>query len=217
MIDIRRPGLLVEIQTSSFGAMGAKLDRLLEDHQMLLVHPIPVEVYLQRPGKGLRRSPKRGCVHDVFAELVSIPTLLDHPNLELDVVLASVTVVQQPDRRKRRGRAGYRTSDRQLRQVLDVRRFRSTADLATLLPDDLPSEFTTADIAAGARVPRDLAQKMAFCFRALEVISEVGRSSAGIRYRLAAPDGSARKQGPAPVTAIPPAASPDIGVTIRGP
>jgi len=37
VIDIRRTDLLIEIQTSGFGSMGRKLDRLLSDHRMLLV------------------------------------------------------------------------------------------------------------------------------------------------------------------------------------
>lgn len=182
VIDIRRPDLLVEIQTSSFGSMGRKFDRLLAEHRMLLVHPIAVETYLQRPGRKPRKSPKRGSIFDIFEELVSIPTLLDHPNLMLDVVLVSVTKVQQVDPRARRGRGGFRTIECQLREVLEVRRFAGTDDLAELLPAGLPPEFTTADIATGAQVSRDVAQRMAFCFRALDVINEVGRTKAGICY-----------------------------------
>lgn len=185
VIDIRRADLLVEIQTSSFGAMGRKLDRLLGQYRMLLVHPIAVETYLQRPDKKPRKSPKRGSIFSIFEELVSIPTLLDHPNLMLDVVLVSVTHVQEVAPRARRGRGGFRTIDRQLRDVLHVRRFRDTGDLAELLPAGLPPEFTTADIATGAKVPRHVAQRMAFCFRALEVITEVGRTKAGIHYTRA--------------------------------
>jgi hypothetical protein len=149
---------------------------------MLLVHPIEAETFLARPGGKARRSPKRGSVFGIFEELVSIPTLLDHPNLTLDVVLVSVTKVQHADRRVRRGRGGFRTTDRQLREVLEIRRFAGTDDLAALLPVGLPPEFTTADIATRAQVSRDLAQRMAFCFRALNVIKEVGRTRAGIRY-----------------------------------
>lgn len=181
VIDIRRADLLVEIQTSSFGAMGAKFDRLLNAHRMLLVHPIAIETYLQRPGKQARRSPKRGSILGIFDELVSIPTLLDHPNLLLDVVLVSVTEVQ----RARRGRPGFRTIDRQLREVLEIRRFRGTEDLAALLPAGLPAEFTTADLATAAQVSRDRAQRMAFCLRALDIITERGRTKAGILYALA--------------------------------
>ncbi len=182
VVDIRRPGLLIEIQTGSFGAMGNKLDSLLGAHRMLLVHPIAVETYVQRPGKRPRKSPRRGSVYQLFEELVSIPTLLDHPHLAIDVVLASVTDVQRHDRRARRGRGGYRTIDRELRAVLEVRRLRGTADLAALLPANLPPEFTTADIATAAGVSRAAAQQMAFCLRSLDVIAEVGRTRAGIHY-----------------------------------
>ena len=195
VIDIRRGDQLVEIQTQSFGSMGRKFDCLLGAHRMLLVHPIAVETYLQRPGKKPRKSPKRGSVFSIFAELVSIPTLLDHPNLTLDIVLVSVTKLQEVARRARRGRSGFRTTDRQLREVLEVRRFRDTEDLAELLPAGLPPEFTTADIAARAGVSRDIAQQMAFCFRALEVITQVGRTKAGIHYSLQDDDRSQARVG----------------------
>lgn len=182
VIDIRRDDLLVEVQTGSFGALGNKLDRLLDEHKVLLVHPIAVESYLARPGRKERRSPLRGSIHDLFEELVSLPTLLDHPNLSLDVALVSLTVVQEADPRARRGRGGFRTVDRQLRDLREVRSFRNTADLSELLPAGLPREFTTADLARRAGVSRNLAQRMAFCFRALEVIREVDRSKRGIVY-----------------------------------
>ena len=182
VIDIRRPGLLVEIQTASFHAMGPKLDALLGAHRMLVVHPIAVETYLQRPGKKLRKSPKRQSVYQLFDELVSIPTLLDHPNLSLEVVLVSVLRVEAPDAKTRRGRRGYRTVDTQLREVLGVHRFETARDLAALLPAALPSCFTTRDLAEHARVPRPLAQRMTYCLRFLELISEVRRSRSGIHY-----------------------------------
>lgn len=185
VIDIRRPDMLVEIQTSSFRSMGNKFDSLLEQHRILLVHPIAVETYVKRPGRKARKSPRRGSLFDIFTELVSIPTLLDHPNLMLDVVLVSVTQFQDSDPRARRGRGGYRTTDRELRDVLEVRHFAGTEDLAALLPPNLPAGFTTADIARGANVSRDVAQRMAFCFRALEVFSVVGRSKDGILYSRA--------------------------------
>ncbi len=182
VIDIRRPDLLIEIQTTSFGSMGRKFDGLLDRYRMLLVHPIAVETYLERPGGKTRKSPKRGSLYDLFTELVSIPTLLDHPNLMLDLALVSVTKVQKPDPRARRGRGGYRTVDRKLRQVLEVHRFRDTSDLAGLLPDGLPSRFTTAELASRAKVTRGVAQRIAYCFRALGIFTEVDRSRAGIQY-----------------------------------
>ncbi len=101
------------------------------------------------------------------------------------MVLVSVTKVQEADPRARRGRGGFRTTDCQLREVLDVQRFCGPSDLADLLPRGLPRKFTTADIATAASISRDVAQQMAFCLRALHIITKVSRTKAGIYYSLA--------------------------------
>jgi len=184
VIDIRRADLLIEIQTVSFASMGNKFDHLLGSHNMLLVHPIAVQTYLERPGAKARRSPKRGSIFSIFDELVSIPTLLDHPNLTLDVVLVSVTKAQVADPKMRRGRGGFRTVDRALREVFEVQRFESSLDLLRLVPTDLPMPFTTAHLASGANVGRDVAQKMAYCFRSMGLFQQVGHDRAGKHYRF---------------------------------
>jgi hypothetical protein len=182
VIDIRRGDLLIEIQTSSFAAMGRKLDHLLAEHRILLVHPIAVETYLEKPGAKPRKSPKRGSIRSLFEELVSIPTLLDHPNLSLEIVLVSVTKIQETDPSARRGRGGFRTTDRVLREVLDRHRFGDPTDLLALVPADLPPVFTTADLARRAGVGRDVAQRMAYCFRSMGLFVERRRTRAGIEY-----------------------------------
>lgn len=197
VIDIARKDktgeLLIEIQTGSFGAMGRKLDHLLPDHRVLLVHPIAVSSYLVRGDAKPRRSPKRGSVFDLFGQLVSIPTLLDHPNFSLDIVLVNVDKVQEHDPKARRGRGGYRTIDRQLRDVVEQHRFATPTDLLSLVPGDLPPIFTTADLAQRGSFSRAVAQQMAYCLKAVDLFEELDRTRAGINYRLATTgtDGSA--------------------------
>ena len=183
MIDIRRGDRLIEIQTGSFGAMGRKLDRLLTEYRIELVHPVAVATYLHKPGARPRKSPRKGGLYSVLDELVSIPTLLDHPNLILDVLLVTVDKHQVPDPAARRGRGGWRTVDKRLREVTGHHRFEDTADLVGLLPDDLPDRFTTVDIASGSGMPRDAAQKLAYCLRALDRITLVDRTRSGFVYR----------------------------------
>lgn len=182
VIDIVRPGLLIEVQTRSFASMGNKLDRLLPDNEILLVHPIATRTDLERPGCPRRKSPKNGSIYSIFEELVSIPTLIDNPNLTLDVVLAQVAKVQEPDPKARRGRGGYRTVDRRLVEIESIRRFSTAQDLFALVPDDLPEVFTTADIAQAGGFGRDVAQRMAYCFKALGLFTQQGRTKAGINY-----------------------------------
>ncbi len=183
VIDIRRGDLLIEIQTGSFAALGRKLDRLLADYRILLVHPVATATYLNRPPARPRRSPRRGTLHSVLDELVSIPTLLDHPNLELDVLLVSIDKHQRHDPTSRRGRGGWRTTDKTLRSVESRHRFCSTDDLVAMLPADLPSRFTTADIAATGEMGRDAAQKLTYCLRALERIELLDKTRSGFVYR----------------------------------
>jgi hypothetical protein len=197
VIDVRRDDLLIEVQTGSFGAMGRKLDVLLADHAILLIHPVAVETRLLRTGRSPRRSPKRGSLWSFLDELVSIPTLVDHPNLTLEVWLVTVDRTQEPDPRARRGRGGWRTVDRSLRSVEARHRFAGPADLLALLPPGLPEVFTTADLvtasqasppaAAGIPMPRDAAQKLTYCLRALEQIELVERTKTGYHYRRSTP------------------------------
>ena len=184
VIDIKRDDLLIEVQTTSLGALGRKFDRLLPTYSILLVHPIAVETRLLKPGAKPRRSPKRGSIYSLFDELVSLPTMLDHPNLSLEVVLASVDKVQVNDPALRRRRGGWRTVDRRLGTVIERRRFDRVADLVNLLPADLPSELTTADLALEASLTRSQAQKMAYCFRACSVFETLKRNKHGYLYRI---------------------------------
>lgn len=183
VIDIRRGDLLIEVQTGSFGAMGRKLDRLLSDHRMHLVHPIPVRTVLHKPGSKPRKSPRRGSLYSVLDELVSIPTLLDHPNLELEVLLVTVDKYQEHDPKARRGRGGWRTVDKQLKEVEERHLFTDTSDIVALAPAGLPTGFTTADMAEAGGFSRDVAQKLAYCLRSLACIEIVDRKKSGYRYR----------------------------------
>ena len=91
---VRADGELVEVQTGGFGALGPKLDALLDDHRMRIVHPLPGErriIRVDASGEVLsaRRSPKRATVVELFDKLVAFPSLLTHPNLVIEVILLS--------------------------------------------------------------------------------------------------------------------------------
>lgn len=182
VVDIVRGDTLIEIQTGGFKAMGRKLDHVLGDYHVHIVHPIAVDSWIERREKPTRKSPKHGCLHDVFGELVSVPTLLDHPNLTIEVFLVQVDVVKVADPTMRRRRGGWRTVDRRLRAVVDRHGLRTNDDLVALLPDGLPEEWTTRDVATLAGIPRRTAQQMAYVLKANDLAVEVGRDRAGARY-----------------------------------
>lgn len=188
VIDLVRGDLLIEVQTRNFSALRRKLAALTRDYAVRLVHPIPLEKWIVRvedDGATLlsrRKSPRRGAAVDVFAELVHIPALLADPHFSLDVLLIQEEELRRHDPRRGWRRKGWVTHERRLLAVVEQRLFETPADLASLLPPDLPDWFTTADLAAALGRPRRLAQQMAYCLRALDVIREVGKRGRAVLY-----------------------------------
>lgn len=184
IIDVVRGDLLIEVQTRGFAALTAKLTALLESHPVRLVHPIARERWIVRVSAdgeilGRRKSPKRGRVEQVFAELVRFPSLIHHPRFALDVLLTREEEVRCDDGRGSWRRKGWSIVDRRLLSVDECIRLEDVGDLRALLPSGLPQPFTTLDLAEGLGVSRRLAQQMAYCLREMGAIEAVGRKGRG--------------------------------------
>ena len=141
-----------------------------------------------------RKSPKHDSVFAIFDGLTSIPTLLDHPNLTIDVVMTVEEDVRMKDSgtgsRGRRGRRRYGRDwtriDRRLVEVARTHRLTGMADLFALVDTDLPEPFTTLDLARAMRSPRRLGQQAAFCFREAGVSEICGKAGNALLYRRTA-------------------------------
>lgn len=188
VIDIVRDDLLIEIQTRGFSSLKQKLDTLVTHHPVRLVYPIAREKWIVKladdEGNQLsrRKSPKRGILQDVFAELVSFPHLLQEPNFSLEVLLIQEDEFRRYDRRRGWRRGGWVTHERRLLQVVDRQLFETPADVGSLLPPTLAEPFTTADLAAAIGRPRRLAQRMAYCLREMGIISQAGKRGNALLY-----------------------------------
>jgi hypothetical protein len=188
---VRVDGELVEVQTGSFGALGKKLDALLDDHRIRVVHPVAAERRIVRVDEngevlGARRSPKRVTAVAVFDELVAFPSLLTHPNLTIEVLLLSEDHVRgpQPATAHRRTRD---PGERRLVDVLDRVVLRTPQDILAALPA-LPAEpFTTRELAARLRCSRVLAQRAVYCLRMIGIVEPAGRRARAPLHVLKAP------------------------------
>ena len=187
--DVVAEGCIVEIQTGSFGPLRHKLTRLLDAYPVTLVHPIARDRYLVKVGDGPTlpptrcRSPKHGSVFDVFSALVSIPSLLGHPNLTLEIVMTVEEEVRAPRERRGRWRRDWSRIDRRLVDVVDTHTIASMADLFAMVDARLPETFTTTDIAAAMQSTRSLAQQAAYCFREGGVTEICGKDGKALVYR----------------------------------
>ncbi|MHB8690316.1 MAG: hypothetical protein ACYDHH_03630 [Solirubrobacteraceae bacterium] len=177
---VRADGELVEVQTGSFGALGRKLDALLDSHRIRIVHPIAAErriVRVDENGEVLstRRSPRRAGVLEIFDELVAFPSLLTHPNLTLEILLTREDHVRAPEpvRMRRRTRD---PGQRRLIDVIDRIELNEPADFTRLLTPQPPAQpFTTRELATALKCRLVLAQRIVYCLRANGLLEAAGK------------------------------------------
>ena len=184
VIDLLRGETAIEFQTHNFHAIRRKLQRLLEHRPVRLVHPVALERWITRedaagqPVPGRRKSPRRGHAAHLFVELVALPTLLAHPNFELELLLIREEEVRctQPPRRRGRWRAkDWAVVGRRLLEVVDRRTLTCPHDCLHFLPPGLAQPFTNRDLAQALGQPAYIAEKMSYCLRQMGVLAEVGK------------------------------------------
>jgi hypothetical protein len=196
-IDAIVAGTLIEIQQASLAALRRKTKSLLETHSVTIVKPLcalKTIIRLKRrrgPIASKRTSPRHETVHHVFHELVHFVDVFPHPRLVLEVLLTEQEETRIPKRKRWFRAKDFTVSDRRLIAVRSRHVFQTPADLCGLLPDGLEGKFTTADIARLAKIPRWLAQKMAYCLRRTGGIVIAGKRRNAVLYSLAPADRAA--------------------------
>ena len=187
-IDIVRGDLLIEIQTRNFSSIKRKVNELVKAYPLRLVYPIAQEKWIvkQPPEGGLqrrRKSPKRGQPLEVFKELVSFPELLGHENFSLEVAMIQEEEVRHYDRKKGWRKRGWITDERRLISMVDQYQFQTPRDIWSLIPTDLPNEFTTTNLAAVMGTNKRFAQQVAYCLRKMGIIQQIGKQGRSNLYQ----------------------------------
>jgi hypothetical protein len=96
---------------------------------------------------------------DVFSQLIYITELLDHPGLDIELVLTTEDEYRRHDPERAWRRRGWVVEERRLTGVTGTFALRDVGDLVALLPDGLGETFTTADITRLSGCTRRLAQQ----------------------------------------------------------
>ena len=155
---------------------------------MRLVAPLERTTIIERVDEhgarlSRRKSPKPGRIEEIFEKLVGLPSLIAHPNLELEVIEVVVVEQRVHQQGRARRRKGWVVVGRALEDVVERNLIRGAADLAALLPPSLPPTFTTADVAQHATLPRSIAQQMLYCLHIAGAVARVGKEKNAHLYR----------------------------------
>jgi hypothetical protein len=196
-IDVVRDGQLIEIQQASLSSIRDKIGKLVKKHPVLVVKPIIVRRQLvklkSKEGKEVERrlSPKRGKLWDLFDELVYFTRVFPHRNLSLEVPLIDIEEYRYPGhgRRRRWRKRDHVVQDRKLVTIHETYTFDGPKDFCRLLPKSLPSPFHTGQLAEAIGVDRWVAQRIAYCFRHMEVANQVGKKGNAWLYELTSKPG----------------------------
>jgi len=189
--DAVRNGVMYEIQTGSFSGLARKMQALAEVGPVVLVHPIARNTAIVKQPEDaqakpeVRKSPKHGASVHIVNDLVYIPTMLNHANFSVEVVLTEEREIRRYDAQKNRRRGGWRVVERQLLSVGEGVRLNAMADLYEFLQHELPETFGTKDLAQALGQPVAIAQKMAYCLRHAGVTEIAGKIGNALQYRNA--------------------------------
>ncbi len=193
VIDIVRDDLLIEIQTRHLYALRPKLLRLLEEHPVRLVHPLPAERWIVREDRDghvtRRKSPKRATACDIFTELVRVPDLAAHSNLTLEVLLIREEQHWRDDGQGSWRRRHWSLIDTRLLGVAGSAVFGPPADYLALLPP-LPEPFTNAALARVKGWNSHLAGKATYALQGMGLLAQVGKQGRANLFTIEVTNGN---------------------------
>jgi hypothetical protein len=206
LIDVVKPGLLIEIQTRHLGALKNKLEDLLDNHPIRLVHPIALQKYIivkTTDGKLIsrRRSPKKGKIEDLFYELVYIAKWVKHPNFSFEALLTHEEEQRIQDGKGSWRRKGVSIQDRRLIRIIERRLFSNANDYRLLLPATLVDPFTNQQLANLLSIPHRLASKMTYTLLQIGVLEIEGKQGRSYCFKMTSHDRrmiNGRKNHPIP-------------------
>ncbi|MBI9101192.1 MAG: hypothetical protein JEY99_02165 [Spirochaetales bacterium] len=175
-VDVRTHEKLIEIQTGSFSSMKKKLNYLLKDHKVLLVHPVTAEKYIttleedEQTIRSRRKSPKKQGFHHAAGQLMYIYTFLDHPNFACELLLTEEEEIRIDDGQGSWRRKGVSLSDRVLIKIRGKKSFTAKEDYLSLLPEGLPERFTNNDLGKLVSGTKRDTGKLSYLLKKLELI-----------------------------------------------
>ncbi|WP_207434858.1 hypothetical protein [Sabulibacter ruber] len=181
IIDLVRGQQLVEFQTRNFTAIRPKLQSLLKEHPVHLVHPITFEKWVvQVDAKGTsvlsrRKSTYRGALTDIFEELVRIPELVTHAAFTLEFPFIREEEIRCRDGKGSKWRKKVSIKDRKLLEVVSTHTFTCAQDFLQFLPPHLPQPFSNKDLAKALLLPLHRCRQITYCLRKMGALEVTGK------------------------------------------
>ncbi|PVY40245.1 hypothetical protein [Pontibacter virosus] len=188
VIDLVRGEQLVEIQTRNFTAIRQKLQTLVQQHRVHMLHPITFEKWIVQIDKSggttlsRRKSTTKGALTDLFEELVRLPELMNHDNFSIEFPLIQEEEVRCKDGKGSKRRKRESLKDRRLVSVVSSRVFSKSTDFLEFLPPSLVQPFSNKCLAQATGLPMHRCRQITYCLRKMDAIVVVGKRGNELLY-----------------------------------
>jgi hypothetical protein len=123
---------------------------------------------------------------DLFEELVSIPALIKHENLVLEVVLIQEEEIRHADGRGSWRRRGQSVHAHKLVQVLETVKLEKKEDFLRFLPEGLEQPFTNQSLAERIGGSIHATRRMTYGLKKMDVIQAVRKKGSQLLFQVAA-------------------------------
>lgn len=189
-VDIYNDEGIFEIQTKQLFRLKRKLAFLLKSHKVTVVLPIiqTKSLYwldpesLEKKSKG-RKSPRRGNYYDIFKELYGIKDLLKDEGLAIRIILLEVDEYRLLNGWSHDKKKGSVCHDRIITNVIEDRIFDKEKNYTSILPDNLPEEFSTKDLSKIAKINLKTAQVTLNIMKSLNLVEGISKKGNLIIYK----------------------------------
>lgn len=181
---------IIEIQTRSFNRLRDKLAVFLELYPVTVVYPMPYNKWVgwidEETGEvsPLRKSPRHFTMYDAFFELYKIKAFLKNPNLKLELVLMDMEEYKRLNgwnETKKRGATRFDRIPLGIDQIIKVEQ---PEDYMQFVPYELEEEFTSAEFAKAAKIPRERAQMTLNILHEVGTVQRIGKQGRRYLYRV---------------------------------
>lgn len=187
--DICVDGEIYEVQTRNFNTMRGKLDYFLQEHDVTIIYPVAHTKWLSwldmETGEisKKRKSPKTGTIYRIIPEMYKIKMFISNPRLHFIISLIDVEETRYLNGWSHDKKRGSTRMDGIPVGIFDEVRIDSFSDYMVFLPDTLPAQFTSNDLAKSAKIPRENASTLLNVLLETDIIERVGKRGHGYLYQ----------------------------------
>lgn len=186
--DIRRDGIITEIETSGFSGLKPKLAAYLPEYKVNLVYPAAAKKFVSwidpetSEISGRRQSPKKTGVYDALFEMVRILPYVGDRNLTVLVPLLEMDEYRLLNGWSRDRKKGSERYERVPVDLFDIIELTNNDDYRKYIPGTCVNDFTVKDFSKQIKMPENKTRAILKVYEARGLIEKTGKRGNGFLY-----------------------------------